>query len=107
MVRWPEDEARLSRQRRASAVGGTQGNGGRGGQQEERNAGGGGGNRSRRETAVEESRKETADRVARHQADYNSEWNMPVLLVPPTAPRSVSSVLFSFVHFFFLRSDTP
>ena len=31
MVRWHEDEAQLSRHRRASAVGGAQGNGGRGG----------------------------------------------------------------------------
>ena len=30
MVKWHEDEAQLSRQRRASAVGGAQGNGGRG-----------------------------------------------------------------------------
>ena len=58
MVRWHKDEAQLSRQRRASAVGGAQGNGGRGG------------NRSRTETAVDESRKEMAGRVARHQADY-------------------------------------
>ena len=30
MVKWHEDEAQLSRQRRKSAVGGAQGNGGRG-----------------------------------------------------------------------------
>ena len=35
MVRWQEDEAQLSRQRHASAVGGAQGNGRRGGLQEE------------------------------------------------------------------------
>ena len=41
-------------QRRVSAVGGAQGNGGRGG------------NRGRWENAVDKSRKETADRVARY-----------------------------------------
>ena len=35
MVRWNEDEAQLSRQRRASTVNGAQGNGGRGGQKKE------------------------------------------------------------------------
>ena len=47
----------MSRNRHASATGGAQGN-----------MKGGGGN-SRRETAVDESRKEMADRVARYQAD--------------------------------------
>ena len=59
MVKWHEDEARLSRQCRASAVGGAQGNGWRGGNR-----------RSRSETAVGESRKETAVKLARHQASY-------------------------------------
>ena len=71
MVRWNEDEA----ERRASAVGGAQGNGGRGGNRrggrkpDQGNAGRGGDRRSRRETTVDESRKEMADKVARHQAD--------------------------------------
>ena len=75
MVRWHEDESQLSGQRRASAVGGAQGNGERSGNRrsgrkpDQGNAGRGGNKRSRRETAVDESRKETADRVARHQAD--------------------------------------
>ena len=56
MVRWHKVEAELSRQRHASVPGGAQGNGK------------GGGN-SRKETAVEESRRETADRIARYQAD--------------------------------------
>ena len=59
MVRWHEDEAQLTRQCRAFAVGGVHGNGGRGGQQEEcketdhGNAGRGGNMTSRRETAVD------------------------------------------------------
>ena len=70
MVRWHEDEAQLRRQRRASAVGGAQGNGGRrSGRKPDQGNAGRGGNRSRRETAVDESREETADRVARHQGD--------------------------------------
>ena len=74
MVKWHEDEAKLSRQRRASVVGGVEGNGGRGGIRRSRRksaqgSGGRGGNRSRRETAVDESRKEMVNRVARHQAD--------------------------------------
>ena len=56
MVKWHKDEADLRRKRHASAVGGTQGNGK------------GGGN-SRKRTAVDERRKETADRVGRYQAD--------------------------------------
>jgi len=52
MVRWHEDEAKLSRKRRASVTGGVQGNGeGRG--------------NSRAESAVDESRDEMADWVAR------------------------------------------
>ena len=58
MVRWHEYEAQPGRQLRASAVGGAQGNGQRGGNR-----------RSRRETAVDESRKETADKVEKHQTD--------------------------------------
>ena len=56
MVRWHKDEADMSRKRHASAVGSAQGNGK-------------GGGYSRKETAVDESRKETVDRVARYQAD--------------------------------------
>ena len=56
MVRWHRDEADASRKRHASSVGGAQGNGK------------GWGN-SRKETAVDERRKETADRVARYHAD--------------------------------------
>ena len=42
--------------------------------------------RSGREAAVvDESRKEMADRVAKHQPDYSSrKKDMPNLLVPPT-----------------------
>ena len=76
MVRWHEDEAELRRQRRAPAVGDVQGNGGRGGNRrrsgrkpDQGNAGKAGNRRSRRETAVDESRNEMADRVARHQTD--------------------------------------
>ena len=60
MARWHEDDAQLSRQCCASAVGGAQGN--EWGEEGEDT-------RIRRETTVVESRKETADRVARHQAD--------------------------------------
>ena len=76
MVRWHEGEAQLNRQRRAPAVGGVQGSGGRGGNSrsgrkpDRGNAGRGGNRRSRRETAEDESRKEMAERVARHQADW-------------------------------------
>ena len=56
MAKWHENEATLSRIRQASATGGAQGN---------RKGGG----NSRREIAVDESRKEMAVRVARHQAD--------------------------------------
>ena len=55
MVRWHKDEADASRKRHASAVDGAQGNG-KGGS-------------SRKERAVDDSRKETADRVARYHAD--------------------------------------
>ena len=54
MARSHEDKATLSRQRQASIMGGVQGNGER-----RRN--------SRRETAVDESRKEAEGRVARYQ----------------------------------------
>ena len=80
MVRWREDEARLSRQRRVFAVGGARGNGGRGGgtggveQTPTKGVGGGGATGgSRKEIAVDERRKEMTDRVARHQADYSSK----------------------------------
>ena len=74
MVRWDEDEAQLSSHRRESAVGDAQLNGGRGGNRRsgrkpnQGNTGRGGNRRSRRETAVDESRNDMADRVARHQA---------------------------------------
>ena len=56
MTKWHEIEAILSRNRHASTKGGLQGNKK------------GGGN-SCRETAVDKSRKEMADRVASYQAD--------------------------------------
>ena len=57
MVRCHENEAKLSRKRHTSVTGGVQGNGK-------------GTEKSRRETAdVDQSRKETADKVARYQAD--------------------------------------
>ena len=69
----------MSRQRRASTVGGAHENGVRGSNtRSERkpdrgNAGRGGGRRNRRETALDENRKKMADtywyRLARHQAD--------------------------------------
>ena len=56
MAKLHDNEATLSRNRHASATGCAQGN---------RKGGG----NSRRETAVDESGKEMADRVARYQAD--------------------------------------
>ena len=56
MAKCHEIEGTLSRNRHASATGGPQGN---------RKVGG----NSRRETAVDEGRKEMADRVLRYQAD--------------------------------------
>ena len=56
MVKWRKDEADASRKRHASAAGGAQG------------SGKGGGN-IRKETAVDESRKEAADRAARYQVE--------------------------------------
>ena len=76
MVKWHEDEAKMNKQRRASFMGGVQGDGGRGGNRrsgrkpDRGNESRGGKRRSRRETAVGKSRKEMADSVARHQADY-------------------------------------
>ena len=55
MVRWHENEAKVSRKRHASVMGGVQRNGK-------------GMGKSRRETAVDES-KEMADRVVRYQTD--------------------------------------
>ena len=80
-MKWLEDEAQLSRQRRASAVGGAQGNGGRGCNRRSRRESDQG-NRGRGVTAgvegvsrLDESRKETTDRVARqHQADQLVEY---------------------------------
>ena len=75
MVWWHEDETLLSKQRRASAVGGVQGIGEMGGNRrsgrklDQGNAGRGGNRRSRTETTVDDVRKEMTDRVARHQAD--------------------------------------
>ena len=57
MAKLHDNEATLSRNRHASATGGPQGN---------RREGGG---NSRRETAVDECRKEITDRIARYQAD--------------------------------------
>ena len=77
MARWLEAEAVIIRHRRAPAVGGAQG----GGPQEEwpktltltltlaENPTKG----SKRETAVDEGRKEMAHRVARHQPDKEIE----------------------------------
>ena len=75
MVRWHVAEVEISRQRRASAVDGVQGNGGeiedrRSGRKPcQGNAQRGWHRRSRRETAVNERRKEMAVMVTRHQAD--------------------------------------
>ena len=102
MVRWHEDEAQLSRHRRASAVGGARGNGGgntrrSGWKPNQRNAGRGGNSRGRTEIAVDESREAVADRgVARHQADYNSKSSMSMLLVPQTGWFESGFPLFSF-----------
>ena len=57
-----------------------------------------------RETAVDESREETVDRVARHQADYCSKWNMYMLLVPPAAAAGSNFILLCFI-FFALQSS--
>ena len=124
MVRWHEDEAQLSKQRRASAVGVARGNGGRGVNRrsgrkpDQGNAGRGatgggvegnptkgmGGNRrSTGETAVDEHREETADRVARHQSDYNSKRNMFMVLVPLTAAAGSNVVFLCFLFFLTLR----
>ena len=107
MVKWHEDEAQLSSQRRAFSVGGAQGNGGTGGNRRRRsgrkpdlgNGSRGGNRRSTREIAVDESRKETTDRVARHQAEYCSEWNMSMLLLPPIAAAGSTSSSFLFSYF--------
>lgn len=56
MVSWHKDGAKLRRKRHASVMGSVQGNG------EGRGSG-------RREIVVDESRKGTADRVARYQVD--------------------------------------
>ena len=75
MVKWHEGDSQLNRQRHASVVGGDQGNAGRGDSRrsgrepDQGNRGRGGNSRSRSETVGDESRKETAHRVARHQAD--------------------------------------
>ena len=75
MVKWHEDEAKLSRQCRASVVDGAQGNKERGGSRRGRrksyqgNGGRGSNRRGRRETAEAQKRKETTGRVAWNQAD--------------------------------------
>ena len=75
MVRWHDNEAELSRQRRSSAVDGVQGNGGGGGNRrsgrkpDRGDAERGGNRRGRSETAVDESRNDMTDRAARDQAD--------------------------------------
>ena len=70
MVKWHEAEAEMRRQRRASAEDGVQGDAGGGGnRRSDRKPYQGNAERSSRETVVDESRKEMADRVARQQAD--------------------------------------
>ena len=78
MGRLHEAEGEMSSRSRASAVDvvhGNEGGGGGGGNRrsgikpDQGNAEMGGSRRSRRETPVDESRKEMVDKVARHQAD--------------------------------------
>ena len=75
MVRRHEAEAEMSRQPRASAVGGVQGNEGVGGNRrsgrkpDQGDAGRGGDRKRRTETAADEGGKEMADKVRRHQAN--------------------------------------
>ena len=75
-MKWHDDTAQLSRQRGESAVGGAQGKEGfRGNKKSEHkpnhgSAGRGGNRRGRKETVVDESKKEMVDTVARHQVDY-------------------------------------
>ena len=75
MVRWHEAEAQLSREHRAYTVGGAPGNGGRRGNRrsgrkpDQGNAGRGATGGVEGKPRSDESRKATADRVARHQAD--------------------------------------
>ena len=53
------------------------------------------GGSGRRETAVDDSRKETADRVAKYQTDYVSRTCLSMLLVPQTAGVVSEMVLLS------------
>ena len=50
----------------------------------------------RTETAVDESRKETADRVARYQTDYLGRICLSMLLVPQTTAAASKVILLSF-----------
>ena len=103
MVRGHEDEAQLSGQRRASAVGGVQGNGGRGGNRrsgrkpDQGNAERGG-NRSRRETAVDESRKEMARQASKAPGGPGSRTCLcySCLLLVPLVRTGSSFVVFPF-----------
>ena len=53
------------------------------------------GGSGRRETAVDDSRKETADRLAKYQTDYVSRTCLCMLLVPQTAGVVSEMVLLS------------
>ena len=53
-----------------------------------------GGGNGRRETAVEESRKETADRVARYQTDDVGKTCLPGMILVPRTGAAASKVLF-------------
>ena len=97
VVKLYKDEAQLSRQRRASAVGGSRGNGGRGSIRSRKKPDRGimcrlGNMRSRRKAAGDESTKETADRVAQHQADYQ-------VVEPRTTAAGSNVMLLSFLLF--------
>ena len=68
------------------------------------------------ETAVDESRKETADRVARHRPTINNRKKnvtilLLILIVPPTGAAGSNVVflclLFFFLFFFFLSCADP
>ena len=78
-----DDEAKLNRVRRRSVTGGIQGNG------EGKGSG-------RRETAVDESRKETTDRVAKYQTDYVGRTCLSMLLVLLRLPRVLFLLCFGF-----------
>ena len=60
-----------------------------------------GNRRGRRETAVDESRRQ----LRGYHGTRPIRWNMSMLLVPPTAAVTSSVIFVYFV--FFLRSDPP